>query len=116
MIQVLHPHDQKKGAIADVEFEGAPYGAGVSFFLGKASAGQGPPPHRHPYPETCIVRAGRVLITLEETEVEASAGDIVVIAPGTLHGFRAVGSERLEMVCIHASERFVIEWPEHESR
>ena len=42
--------------------------------------------------------------------VIAGPGDIVVIAPETPHRFTAVGDERLVAVCIHASDRFVIEW------
>jgi mannose-6-phosphate isomerase-like protein (cupin superfamily) len=34
----------------------------------------------------------------------------VVIAAGTPHRFVAVGDERLVALCIHASNRFVIEW------
>src|SRR5579872_7428519 len=34
MFHMLHPRDQRKGAIAAVEFEGQRYGAGVSFFIG----------------------------------------------------------------------------------
>jgi hypothetical protein len=34
MFHRLNRCDQRKGAIATVEFEGEPYGAGVSFFQG----------------------------------------------------------------------------------
>ncbi len=66
--------------------------------------------HTHPYPETCVVLAGQVAMSVDDKEVVASAGDILVIEPGTPHGFRAIGEVRLDMVCIHASERFVIDW------
>jgi mannose-6-phosphate isomerase-like protein (cupin superfamily) len=65
MFHILHRRDQRKGAIATVEFEGEPYCAG--------------------------------------------AGDIVVIGPATPHRFAAIGDERLDMVCAHASDRFIIE-------
>ena len=42
-------------------------------------------------------------------EIVAAAGDIVVIAPATPHCFTAIGDQRLDMVCIHASDHFVIE-------
>jgi quercetin dioxygenase-like cupin family protein len=112
MFQVLHKGDQRKGAIAEVEFEGATYSAGVSFFVGDLAPGRGPRMHRHPYAETCIVRAGQVRMTVDGQEITAGAGDIVVLAPGTPHRFVAAGDERLRMICIHASERFVIEWLE----
>jgi quercetin dioxygenase-like cupin family protein len=112
MYSILHPADQRKGAIAAVEFEGAPFGAGLSFFIGDLSPGNGPGLHKHPYPETCIVRSGRVALTIDGTEVVGGAGDIVVIGPDTPHSFKAIGEDRLEAICIHASERFVIEWLE----
>ena len=48
-------------------------------------------------------------MVVDGEEVVAGAGDIVVIGPATPHRFTAIGHERLDMVCIHASERFVIE-------
>ncbi len=110
MFRILHPDEQTRGRIAAVEFEGAAYGAGLSFFIGDLEPGRGPPLHRHPYAETCIVRSGRAAMTIDGQEMIAGPGDIVVIGPDTPHRFTAIGAERLVAVCIHASERFVIEW------
>jgi mannose-6-phosphate isomerase-like protein (cupin superfamily) len=110
VFRILHPDEQTHGRIAAVEFEGADYGAGLSFFIGDLEPGRGPPMHRHPYAETCIVRSGRAAMTIDGQEVIAGPGDIVVIGPDTPHRFTAIGDERLVAVCIHASERFVIEW------
>jgi quercetin dioxygenase-like cupin family protein len=110
MFRIVHRDDQRRGAIADVQFEGEPFGSEVSFFLGDLPPGKGPALHKHPYSETCIVRFGQAAMTVDGEELVAGAGDIVVIGPETPHGFSAIGDERLEMVCIHASERFVIEW------
>ena len=93
-----------------VRFEGEPYGAGVSFFLVDFEPGEGPPLHRHPYPETWVVRAGRALFAVDDDELEVGPGDVVVAAPGTPHRFRNGGSGRLEMVCIHAAGRMTTEW------
>ena len=109
MFHILNRRDQRKGAIAAVEFEGKPYGAAVSFFQGSVPPGKGPGMHKHPYSETCIVFSGRAAMVVDEKEVVAGAGDIVVIAPETPHRFTAVGDERLDMVCVHASDRFIIE-------
>lgn len=111
MFQILHRCDQRKGKIATVEFEGRPYGAGTSFFVGNLEPGKGPGLHQHPYPETCIVLSGQAAMVVDGQDVVAGAGDIVVIGPKTAHQFTATGNERLDMVCIHASERFVIEPP-----
>jgi mannose-6-phosphate isomerase-like protein (cupin superfamily) len=109
VFQILNRCDQRKGSIATVEFEGEPYGAGVSFFLGNLPPGKGPGLHQHPYPETCIVLAGQAAMVVDGKEVVAGAGDIVIIGPETPHRFTAIGDERLDMVCVHASDRFVIE-------
>jgi mannose-6-phosphate isomerase-like protein (cupin superfamily) len=110
MLHLLRPRNQRKGAIADVEFEGEPYGAGVSFFLGNALPGIGPPLHKHPYAEVCIVRSGQAAMTVDGQDIVAHAGDIVVIGPGTPHRFVSTGDEQLEMACIHANSHFIIEW------
>jgi mannose-6-phosphate isomerase-like protein (cupin superfamily) len=110
MFHLLHPQGQRKGDIAKVAFEGQPYRAGVSFFQGDLPPGKGPGLHRHPYSETCIVLAGQAAMVVDGEETVAGAGDIVVIEPATPHRFTAIGEERLEMVCVHASDRFVIEW------
>ena len=110
MFHILHRNDQRKGAIAAVEFEGQTYGAGVSFFIGDLEPGKGPRLHQHPYSETCIVRSGEAAMVIDGKEVVAGPGDIVVIGPGTPHRFTAIGDERLVAVCIHAADRFVIEW------
>ena len=111
MFHILHRGDQRKGAIAAVEFEGKPYGAGVSFFQGNLPPGKGPGLHQHPYSETCIVLSGEAAMVVDGEEVVANAGDIVVIGPATPHRFTAIGRERLAMVAIHASDRFIIEPP-----
>lgn len=109
MFQVLHRCDQRKGSIAAAEFEGQQYAAGISFFVGNLLRGKGPGLHQHPYPETCIVLAGQAAMVVDGQEMVAAPGDIVVIAPATPHRFTAIGDERLDMVCVHASDHFVIE-------
>ncbi len=109
MFQILRPDDQRKGKIAAVEFEAEPYGSGISFFLGNLEQGKRPGLHQHPYAETCIVLSGRAVMVVDGQEVLAGAGDIVVIGPSTPHRFAAIGDKPLNMVCVHAAERFVIE-------
>jgi mannose-6-phosphate isomerase-like protein (cupin superfamily) len=65
--------------------------------------------HRHPYSETWIVRAGKALFTADGEEIQAGPGDILVVSPQTPHKFKNVGSERLDIVCIHASPRIIQE-------
>ena len=94
------------------EFEGEPHDSEVSFFVVDNEPGRGPGLHRHPYSETFVVQAGRGRFHLDGEEIEASAGDVVVVKPGQVHGFKAIGDERLQMVGIHAAPRFDTEWVE----
>ena len=109
MFKILKPCDQRKGPIAKVEFEGEPYGAGISFFHGNLPPGNGPGLHQHPYPETCLVLAGQAAMVVDGKEVVVGSGDIVVIGPATPHRFTAIGDQCLDMVCVHASDRVTIE-------
>ena len=110
MVQVLRRPDQRKGAIASVEFEGVAYGAGISFFVGNVPPGRGPRPHRHPYAEICIVRSGQAELVVDGRAMLAGPGDIVMVGPGACHRLTSTGQEPLDMIAIHASERFIIEW------
>lgn len=98
------------GASRTVRFEGHAHGSGVSFFLVDNDPGQGPGLHVHPYTETWIVRAGEAEFTVGRERTRARPGDIVVGAAGIPHKFINIGSARLEMVCIHASDQIIQQW------
>jgi mannose-6-phosphate isomerase-like protein (cupin superfamily) len=90
-------------------FEGEPFGSGVSFFLINNKPGEGPLLHRHPYPETWILRSGKARFTAGDEQFEAGPGDIMVVGANTPHKFKNAGDERLDIICIHASPRFIQE-------
>lgn len=95
------------------EWQGGPHGAGICVIANRIEGeGGGPRLHRHPYPETFIVRAGRGLFTVGEVEIEASAGHILVAPAGTPHKFTNLGPGPLETIDIHESPTFVTEWLE----
>jgi mannose-6-phosphate isomerase-like protein (cupin superfamily) len=71
--------------------------------------GEGPDLHRHPYSETWIVRSGRARMTADGQDVEAGPGDIMVVGPETPHKFKNMGTERLEIICVHSSPRIIQE-------
>jgi mannose-6-phosphate isomerase-like protein (cupin superfamily) len=110
MLHVLRRDDLGPSSDGSVRFEGEPYGAGISFIVTENEPGQGPALHRHPYPETWIVRAGRAAFTADGDDVEVGPGDAVVAGPGTPHCFRNIGPGRLDLVCIHASAHISTEW------
>jgi mannose-6-phosphate isomerase-like protein (cupin superfamily) len=92
-----------------ITFEGEPYGSAVSFFHVNTAPGTGPVLHRHPYPETWIVRAGKARFRAGDLELEAGEGDILVVSAETPHKFTNIGEDRLEIICIHASTRIIQE-------
>ena len=110
MFKVLNTDDLKANGSRTATFEGEPHGSSVSFFLVDNDPGQGPGRHRHPYTETWVVLAGEAVITADGEEIPASVGDIVVVDAETPHQFRNTGADRLQIMCIHASPRFIQEW------
>ena len=109
MYQVLRADEQQRSPGGTLTFEGEAHGSGVSFFLVNNQPGEGPDLHRHPYSETWIVRGGRGRFTANGEDIEAGPGDILVVGPQTPHKFKNVGTERLDVICIHASPRLIQE-------
>lgn len=95
------------------ELQGGAFGAGISLIFNViAEAGGGPRLHRHPYPETFIIRSGEAVFTVGASELRASAGQIVVVPADTPHKFRNAGPGPLETIDIHANGEFITEWLE----
>jgi mannose-6-phosphate isomerase-like protein (cupin superfamily) len=68
--------------------------------------------HRHPYEEIFLVHAGTGSFFVDESEIKARAGDIVIAPAGTAHRFVNSGHERLQLTAIHHNANFVTEWLE----
>jgi mannose-6-phosphate isomerase-like protein (cupin superfamily) len=92
-----------------VKFEGAPYGSPASFFHVKNEPGAGSSLHVHPYPETWIVRSGRALFTVGKEQIEAGSGNIVIAPADLPHQYLNIGTDQLEMFCIHPSPQIIQE-------
>lgn len=103
MLTIVKEDDLRLKSGKTAKFEGQPHGSGISFFHVHNTEGQGPDPHVHPYSETWVVLAGCALVRTGDGEVTAQRGDVVVVGAGTVHAFRAVGAEPLEMLCVHAA-------------
>jgi mannose-6-phosphate isomerase-like protein (cupin superfamily) len=106
---VLRSIEQERAPNGTLRFEGEDYGSGVSMFLVNNGPGEGPDLHKHPYSETWIIRSGKGRFTAEGEEVEAGPGDILVVGPETPHKFKNVGTDRLDIICIHDSPRIIQE-------
>ena len=110
MFKVLTTDDLKANGSRTATFEGEAHSAGTSFFLVDNDPGQGPGLHRHPYSETWVVLAGEAVITADGEDIPAKEGDVVVVAAETPHKFRNTGTDRLLIMCIHASPHFIQKW------
>jgi quercetin dioxygenase-like cupin family protein len=111
MDRLIHAN-QLPGGSSSREFEGKDYGAGLTLILVNAEPGHGPNLHSHPYEEIFVVHAGTGSFFVDESEVRASAGDIVIAPAGTAHRFTNSGSDRLQLTAIHHNANFVTEWLE----
>lgn len=121
MYKVIRSGEIQRSPGGTLRFEGESYGSGVSFFLVNNEPGKGPDLHKHPYSETWIVRSGKARITADGQDIEAGPGDIIVVTPHvsfqfretcgvtpeTPHKFKNIGTERLEIICIHSSPQMI---------
>jgi mannose-6-phosphate isomerase-like protein (cupin superfamily) len=106
--RIIRSGELERSPRGSLAFEGEPFGSDVSFFLIDYSRPEdGPDLHKHPYPETWIVRDGKARFTVNEQQLEAGSGDIVVCAAETPHKFKNKGPGHLDIVCIHPSPRFI---------
>ncbi|MBO3758891.1 cupin domain-containing protein [Ciceribacter sp. L1K22] len=104
MFSIRRHQEPAAGASRTVRFEGRELSGPVSLFLVDAPPGHGSALHVHPYAETWVVRKGEVEFTVGEARTRALPGDIVVAAANVPHRFENIGTERLEIVCIHPDE------------
>jgi mannose-6-phosphate isomerase-like protein (cupin superfamily) len=109
MYRAIRSGELQPSSGGTITFEGEPYGSGVSMFLVNNEPGAGPDLHKHPYSETWVVRSGKAQLTADGEEFEAGPGDMAVVGPETPHKFKNIGTERLEIICIHASPRIIQE-------
>lgn len=107
-------HWSNDPAVWTGEFESDRHGSGVAIIFARLEPGRlGPKLHKHPYSETFVVQRGKVVLTAGDKRIAAAAGDIAVVPADMPHSFANAGDEVLEMVDIHAAERFTTIWLEH---
>lgn len=75
----------------------------VSMFITAYDRGEGPDQHLHPYPEVFVVQTGTARFTVDGEDIVVGAGNVVVVAQQTPHGFKNPGDEKLRVVSVHPS-------------
>ncbi|HEY6016455.1 MAG TPA: cupin domain-containing protein, partial [Gaiellaceae bacterium] len=64
----------------------------------------------HPYEETFLVQQGAALFTVDDGQVEARAGQVLVVPAGAAHGFKGASEVPVEIVSIHSAPVMETEW------
>ena len=75
----------------------------VSMFITEYDRGEGPDQHLHPYAEVFVVQTGTARFTVDGEDIVVNAGNVVVVAQQTPHGFKNPGDEKLRVVSVHPS-------------
>ncbi|WP_308799020.1 cupin domain-containing protein [Agromyces silvae] len=107
---IVSPESIRIGTGRSRRFVGREHGAGISYFYVDAAPDDGPDLHRHPYAETWVVLDGEAVITIGDEQVTAVAGDTATVGAGVWHAFTAGGTQRLRILCIHASDMIIQEF------
>ena len=95
------------------QFEGYLHGdAHVSFFLNNTPPGRGPSLHKHPYEEVFVVQEGQLTLTVGDSTIEATGGQIVIVPPEVPHKFTNSGASLARHIDIHVSARMITTWLE----
>ncbi len=83
-------------------FEGHPRaGVDVSLFVVRTPPGAFVELHVHPYAETFVLLDGHGRWTVGDEVIELEPEQLLVVPPGTRHGFRNVGDRPLLVVSAH---------------
>lgn len=95
------------------EWQGASRGSGICIIANAIETpGAGAKAHKHPYPETFVIRKGNARFTIGEETLICGAGEIVVVPAGVPHAFCNHGPGPLEMIDIHENGVFDTTWIE----
>lgn len=109
MVKVLSASDLRSSETA-ARFEGRDHGSSVSFFWSHHPPGIGVGLHHHPYEETFVIQEGVAMFAVDGEQVEARAGQIVIVPAGAVHGFVNSGDVVLHQVSIHPCDHVVQEF------
>jgi mannose-6-phosphate isomerase-like protein (cupin superfamily) len=93
-----------------LRWDGIAHEVGLSLFVVDAPPGGGPALHRHEYEEVFVVHEGQARFFVDDDEVDAGPGEVVVVPARAAHRFVNGGAGRLRLVAIHHAPEIVTEW------
>ncbi len=93
------------------EFEGFRFDdTAVSFIWVNMPPGGSVKLHKHPYKEIFIIQDGTATFTVGASEIEAHAGQVIIVPADTPHKFANTGNQQLRQVDIHMNKQFITYW------
>jgi mannose-6-phosphate isomerase-like protein (cupin superfamily) len=92
------------------ELVGREHGLPISLILVHSEPGTGPALHRHPYPEVFVIEHGRATFWVDDADMIAESGQIVIAPANAYHGFTNTGPGELRLTAIHTAPAFATEW------
>jgi len=81
----------------------------TSLMYSRIVPGSGPQRHRHPHAEIFVIHDGQGCYEIEGTEIDAIAGDMVIVPPNAWHTFTNTGVTMLRQTAIHQNPRAAAE-------
>ncbi len=94
--------------LKDGNFDGTVFGTTVSVLkYVQEKRGAGPSLHVHTYPEIFIILNGAALFKIGDEYIEAKTGDVLYGPANVPHKFKNTGTEPLETLDIHLSEKWI---------
>ena len=90
--------------------QGSDHDLSISVYASEVMPGSGPLRHRHPHAEVFVLHEGLGRFEIDGVDVDAEAGDVLIIPPDTWHDFRNTGDGPLRQTAIHQSTRAVAEF------
>lgn len=108
-VKIVNIQDIVRPGGGSPRFEGAQFGASVSFFIVTSAPGMGADKHRHPYDETFIIHEGIIEAIVDGERYRVEKGHILVIPANTWHEFKNRSDQPLLMVNIHPVAQMVQE-------
>ena len=106
-------HSDLAGPPEAHRFIGAQHGGlPISMFLVDNQPGAGPLLHRHPYAEVFVVHSGEARFEIDDLQLTATAGDILIAPAMSAHRFTNTGEAQLRVTAIHTASEMDTEWLE----
>ncbi len=95
-------------------FEGGPHDVGLSIFFVDYAPGTVARLHVHPHPEVFVIESGEATFTIDDEEIRASAGQILIAPANRPHRFRRTGSVSFRSINVVPSGKMAFTWLEDE--